>query len=183
MKRKQYIVFFLIVAVLAALDQLIKYLIVQNFALSEEKRVFGNFLVLTYIRNEGTAWGIFAGKLVFLLILTAVITTLILYVFHNIAGYVKKYRIIRILLACLMGGALGNLIDRIRLHYVVDYIYVKIIHFPVFNFADIFVTCSVILLVTLIIFYYKVEDFDVLIGEKVYKEDGTYEEKRSDGNR
>ncbi len=176
MKQKQFGVFLLITVLLAAADQLIKYFVVRNIGYQEEKKILGDALVLTYIRNDGTAWGVLGGKQILLIILTVLISAAILYVFMNAAG-AKRYRAVRFLLACLFGGAIGNFIDRIRLHYVVDYIYVKLIRFPVFNFADIFVTCSIILLLILFIFYYNGKDFDVMLGDLIYKEDGTYEEK------
>ena len=78
----------------------------------------------------------------------------------------------------IVGGAIGNLIDRVRLGHVTDFLYAKVINFPIFNVADIFVTLPVILLVILMIFYYTGDDFDVVIGEKVLLEDGTYKDKK-----
>ena len=62
----------------------------------------------------------------------------------------------------ITAGGIGNLIDRVRLNYVVDFIYFSLIDFPVFNVADIYVTVSMFLLLILVLFYYKDEDFQFL---------------------
>ena len=72
----------------------------------------------------------------------------------------KKYLPLRIVLIAISAGAAGNLVDRVMLHYVRDFIYFSLIDFPVFNVADIYVTCSVFVLVYLILFYYKEEDLN-----------------------
>ena len=63
-------------------------------------------------------------------------------------------------------GAIGNLIDRIRLNYVVDFLYFELIDFPVFNVADCYITVSMFLLVILVLFYYKDEDFSLIWPKK-----------------
>ena len=74
----------------------------------------------------------------------------------------KKLQSLRIILIFISAGAAGNLIDRFFLGYVRDFIYFSLIDFPVFNVADIYVTCAVALLIILILFYYKEEDFSFL---------------------
>ena len=75
----------------------------------------------------------------------------------------KKFLPLRICAILIVSGAIGNLIDRIRLQYVIDFFYFKLIDFPVFNVADIFVTVSTILLLVLVLFYYKEEDFEQIL--------------------
>ena len=74
--------------------------------------------------------------------------------------YGKKYLPLRICAVLIVGGAFGNCIDRIRLNYVVDFFYFKLIDFPIFNVADIYVTVAAFLLVILILVYYKEEDLE-----------------------
>lgn len=74
----------------------------------------------------------------------------------------KKYLPLRLVLIFIAAGAAGNLYDRITLKYVRDFIYFSLIDFPVFNVADIYVTCSVFVLVFLIFFYYKEEDLQFI---------------------
>ena len=109
-----------------------------------------------------------AGHTWLLVIISLLAILIIGYVYCNISH--KKYTVLRICLALILGGALGNLIDRIRLKYVVDYLYFKLIDFPVFNFADICVTVPIALMVILCVFKYSGNDFDVIMGEKLIDE-------------
>ena len=72
----------------------------------------------------------------------------------------RKFLPLEACMACIVAGAIGNIIDRIRNGFVVDFIYFSLIDFPVFNVADIFVTCSAIALIVLFLFVYKEDDID-----------------------
>ena len=72
----------------------------------------------------------------------------------------KRYIPLHLLLIVIAAGAVGNMIDRLRLNYVVDFIYFSLINFPVFNVADIYVTAATFLLFFLILFYYKEEELE-----------------------
>ena len=72
---------------------------------------------------------------------------------------------LRIVLIFLIAGAIGNFIDRVLYQYVIDFIYVSLINFPVFNVADIYVTCSVVVLFLLILFVYSDEDLSVIMDK------------------
>ena len=91
--------------------------------------------------------------------LAALILLILLYL--RIPGN-RKYLPLRIVVVFIAAGAAGNLIDRVLLHYVRDFIYFCLIDFPVFNVADIYVTCSVFVLAYLIMFRYKEEDLQFL---------------------
>jgi len=78
----------------------------------------------------------------------------------------KHYVPLEILLVLIASGAVGNLIDRVSLNYVVDFFYFKLINFPIFNVADIYVSVSCVLLAVLLIFFYKENDFDFLSKNK-----------------
>ena len=84
---------------------------------------------------------------------------------------IKQYQMFKISLLILIAGAFGNVIDRIYYHYVIDFIYFKLINFPVFNVADIFVTVSIIIIIFLLFFYYKQEDLDY-IQSIIFKKNG-----------
>ena len=75
-----------------------------------------------------------------------------------------KYKDLRILFLFVFSGAVGNMIDRIRLGYVIDMFDFRLINFPVFNVADIYVTCSMIILLILILFKYKDNELEDLFG-------------------
>lgn len=111
-----------------------------------------------YTVNEGAAFSILQQQQVFFYIMTAcvILGVMWLYLFRIPSG--GKYKALNMVAVTLVAGAVGNLIDRARLHYVIDFIYFKLIDFPIFNVADIFVTCSCIVLCLLLLFYYKEED-------------------------
>ncbi|MBE5945871.1 MAG: signal peptidase II [Lachnospiraceae bacterium] len=166
---KIYTVPIIIIGLLTALDQLTKFMITSSFELYESRPVIKNVLSFTYIQNRGVAWGMFQGKRVIFLILTAIILLLCFYIYSNIANN-PKYCILRANMIILMSGALGNMIDRIKLGYVVDFFEAKFIDFPIFNVADIYVVVSMIMIFILIIFKYSNEEFDEIIGSKKDKE-------------
>ena len=74
----------------------------------------------------------------------------------------KKYNLMHLTAVLVAGGAIGNMIDRVVQDYVVDFIYFVLIDFPIFNVADIYVTCATVLFVVTVLFYYKEEDFSFL---------------------
>lgn len=118
-------------------------------------------LELRYLENRGAAWGIFSGARSLFLVVTVFVFLAILYVLIKLPG-TKRYLPLTVSMALMTGGAVGNFIDRIALSYVRDFIYVSLIDFPIFNVADIGVTCSAILLGILILFIYKDEDFEFI---------------------
>ena len=85
----------------------------------------------------------------------------------------KRYRWARFILILLTSGALGNLTDRLVLDYVVDFFYFELINFPIFNVADIYVTCGMALMILFCFFYYKEEELDELLPfRKAQKKNG-----------
>ena len=105
------------------------------------------------------------GQQWFFYIITAVILVAVLLVYTRIpAG--RKFVPLRVCAVFIVSGALGNLIDRVRLGYVVDFFYFELIDFPVFNVADIFVTLSAVLLAVLLLLYYKEEDLEYIFHSR-----------------
>lgn len=143
MKNIKYLI---IVIVSIVLDQLSKFLIVSNFQLYETKNLIDGFLSLTYVQNTGAGFSILEGRMTFFYIITIVAIVFMLYLFKTAN---RNALIQRISIAMMIGGALGNFIDRLRLGYVVDFIAVNIFgyHFPVFNLADSFLTVAVIVFI------------------------------------
>ena len=137
-----FIACLLIAAFAAAADQLIKLVVVEKIAMYQTIELVPNILSLTQIRNTGAAWSIMEGQTWFLIALPVLIVALALaYIFLNRKG--KKLPLFS--LALVMGGGIGNLIDRIKLGEVVDYIKLDFIGFPIFNFADMCVVVGAIL--------------------------------------
>lgn len=122
-----------------------------------------NVFELYYLENRGAAFGIFQGKRFAFLIITVVILLVLAYCFWNIP-YTAKYTSLRCIIVLIGAGAVGNFIDRMSNGYVVDFFYFKLINFPVFNVADIYVTLSAVFLAILLLFKYKEEDLNVLVN-------------------
>ena len=120
-----------------------------------------NVLSLSYLENRGAMWGLFQGKYMLLAVCTVFVTALFVLLYLRIP-VTKRFLPLRLTFLLLLGGAVGNFIDRIFLHYVTDFISFDLIDFPVFNVADIYVTVSAFLLVLLIGFIYKDDELSFL---------------------
>ena len=119
---------------------------------SREVVLIPGVLSLSYIENHGAAFGIMQGRQWLLIVISAVIiTAAVVFCIRRIRD--TRYRYLRVLTVFLVAGALGNMIDRIMLGYVRDFIYFKLIDFPVFNVADIYVTVSAVLILIWIILH------------------------------
>ena len=146
-------------------DQWTKSLAKSHLQGTEGITLIPSVLKLSYLENRGMAFGMFQGKQFIFIGLCLVFLILLLYLFARIPKTLF-YLPLMITGAILGTGALGNLIDRIFLGYVVDFIYFSLIDFPVFNVADIFVVCGGFSLVLLSIFYYQDEDFDFITKKR-----------------
>jgi lipoprotein signal peptidase len=167
---KERIKHLILLILLVGIDQGIKYWVKIALMNKEPFIIIPNVLNLQYCENSGAVWGIMSGKVDFLKILTLIILIAIVFFYFKIPTG-KKYNILKILSVFIVAGAIGNLIDRFVLGYVVDFIYFEIINFPLFNFADSCLTVSSILLFILALFYYKEEDFAFL--ERAFRKKGT----------
>ena len=138
---------------IVAADQLTKYLAVANIALYENVPFIPGLLQLTYVQNTGAAFSSFEGQQWLFALVFLAFTGMILW------EYFKKpmpfTRLERWCIAAIYAGGLGNMIDRVRLGYVVDMIEVEFISFPVFNVADCFITCGCVLLIAHLILFNK----------------------------
>lgn len=167
------------VAAGVALDQFTKYLAVIHLKGQEAVELIPGVLELRYLENRGAAFGMMQGGKVFFLIITPIVLAAVIYALIKMPK-TGKYRILRILLNCIVVGAVGNMIDRIRLDYVVDFIYISLIDFPIFNVADMFVSIPCVIGAVLILFskQYKDEDFVFLAPGK--KEKAAEQEMQKD---
>lgn len=147
--------------VIVVLDRLTKYWAQTILKPKKSIPVIGEYVTFTYLENEGAAWGMLSGKINFFVILTALLIVGILLVIARIPSE-RRYMPMLISFLCLIGGAFGNLFDRIFQGKVTDFISFDVIQFPVFNVADIFVTCSFILLIILVIFVYREEELSFI---------------------
>lgn len=151
----------LLFIVLVAFDLFTKSLAVN--ALQDGRRIplISGVLEFYYIQNRGAAFGMFQSG-TFILSLISLAALIVLVVIYLMIPDDRKYLPLRLVLIFISAGAAGNLYDRITLKYVRDFIYFSLIDFPVFNVADIYVTCSVFILAFLIFFYYKEEDLQFM---------------------
>ncbi len=167
-----YIIALLIIALLVALDQVSKYLAVQFLSAAQggsDLVLWKGVFCLHYLENYGAAFGMLQGKKLFLVMITALIFGFVLWFYGRIPTGEKRFLAMRGLCLFVMAGAVGNFIDRIILGYVVDFFYFELINFPVFNVADIYVSCSVVLFLILFLFYYKDEDLNRILKKKKEK--------------
>ncbi len=142
----------IITILVVVIDQATKRIVVSNIGPSEMIPVIDRFFYLTLHRNPGGAWGIFKDSSVLFLVLVPVIA-----VFLVVAIIRNRDRFLRAVLGLILGGAIGNYIDRLAEGKVIDFLlfYIGSYPFPVFNGADIAVTCGTILLAVYVLFIYK----------------------------
>ena len=118
------------------------------------------FMDLTFVENRGVAFGMFSGQRWFILLLTGVIAVGLVW-FYVTMPKKKEYFPLRVSLVLVLSGAIGNIIDRLFRGYVVDFFEFTFFEWPVFNVADIYVVCGVILLALMIMFVVKDEDLEL----------------------
>lgn len=169
--KKMFFLDLLIAAALVGFDQFTKYLAVLYLKGQDSLILIPGVLELKYLENRGAAFGILQGQKLFFVIMTAFILCACLYTLWRMPAQ-KKYIFLHILGGILTAGALGNFIDRVRLDYVVDFIYFSLIDFPIFNVADIYVTFICIAGLFLVFFgHMKEEDFEFLSLKKSEKKE------------
>ena len=149
----QMLILALFAAGIVAADQFTKYLTVMNIALYEDVPFIPGLLQLTYVQNTGAAFSSFEGQQWLFAVIFVIFTALIVYErIRNTMGFTTlEWWCI----AAIYGGGLGNMIDRVRMGYVVDMIETTFMEFPVFNVADCFITCGCILLMVHLFLFHK----------------------------
>lgn len=140
---------------LIVIDQVVKILVISKLALQQSITIINNFFNITYVRNTGAAWSILSGN-VLLLIMISVLALVAIYYYLIKDKYLNKIDIVSY--SMLIGGIIGNLIDRIVHGYVIDYLDFKIFNynFPIFNIADTLIVISIIIIgISLIVGEYR----------------------------
>jgi signal peptidase II len=142
----------IIIVLIVALDQYTKYVIVNKINFGDVIPVIDKFFYLTYWENKGAAWGILQNGRIFFLAITVVIVAAMTYILYK-----SDNKILKSALSLVLGGALGNFIDRAKTGGVVDFLdfYLGSYHFPTFNVADTFVVIGTFLLAYYLLFIYK----------------------------
>jgi len=141
-----YFIYLLLVILMLGLDQASKYFIVNNFDLYESKEIINNFFNITYVRNYGAGFSIMQNQTYVFFVITIVALTIISYLLYKSKDNEILNRVSYIL---IIGGALGNFIDRLHTTYVVDFLDFNLFGwaFPVFNIADCFITVGAFILI------------------------------------
>ena len=150
---------------LIVFDQWTKSLAVAHLMNKEPFIIIDGVFQLRYLENRGAAFGMMQGQQTFFLITGIIAVIVLAYVYFKLP-WEKRFLPLRAVAMFIAGGAVGNMIDRVALGYVVDFFYFELIDFPIFNVADIYVTCATIVLALLILFYYKEEELDCLFPKK-----------------
>ena len=155
-----YIVGVISVMLGVLLDQFTKYLAITHLQEQSIVLIDGVFQ-LHYLENHGAAFGMLQNQQTFFLIATTITLFVITFVYIRLPR-IKRFLPLRICMISIVAGAIGNMIDRIRFQYVVDFLYFELIDFPIFNVADIYASVATVALIVLFLFYYKEEDFDLI---------------------
>ncbi|MTM56956.1 lipoprotein signal peptidase [Turicibacter sanguinis] len=135
-----------IVALTIVLDQVTKYLVASQMTIGQSIPIIDNFLYITSHRNAGAAWVIFQGKMMFFYLITLAVIAVVIVWMTRLD--IKKDKWLMIALALILGGAVGNFIDRVLYQHVVDFIdtYILGYDFPIFNIADSALCIGVVLM-------------------------------------
>lgn len=145
---KKYYAFFIAIIVLFV-DQILKSIISQNMLLNENITLLNNFLSVTKIYNTGAAFGIFENKTLYLAVFSV-------FIIIAISVYlVRTYKSLNLLntiaWGLVLGGTIGNFVDRLSLGYVLDFIRLDFVNFPIFNIADVCINSGAMLLIIYIL--------------------------------
>ena len=158
--------YILIAISIIILDQITKWLVATNLGYGYEVQIIKNFFYVTYVRNKGAAWGIFQNGRIFFVLMTILVVIGILYLMSREKSSYKK-----VVFSFILGGALGNFIDRLFRGYVIDFLdfYIFSYNFPTFNVADIFITVGTILII-----------YEILVKKSFWEESNERKEVKNE---
>lgn len=143
--------------ILTFFDQLTKWLAVVKLKNQEPIVIWKGVFNLEYLENRGAAFGILQDKQ-FLFVFGAILCVCLIAFAYGKMPHTSRYYLLRVCCVLVCAGAVGNLIDRIRQNYVVDFFYFELINFPVFNVADCYVVIACFLFAFSMFFYYKEDE-------------------------
>ena len=167
MKQKAKLTFGLLIGFLVAilLDQWTKLLAVKHLMGQAPLPVVKDVFEFYYSENKGAAFGMLQGKQFFFLVVAIVVLSAAVFAVIRMPAN-RKYMPLHLIAMFLSAGAVGNMIDRFMRGYVVDFLYFKLIDFPIFNVADCYVTISMTVFLFMFLFHYKEEDLAYLSFKK-----------------
>lgn len=135
---------------IAVADQLIKFAVLKNITSTDIITVIPKVLQLVFVKNTGAAFSLFSGKTYVLSMISIAVCAVVLW---YLLKKKPQNRLLLISLGMILGGAVGNLADRVFRNYVVDYMELCFVRFPVFNLADVAITVGAVLLMIYVIFF------------------------------
>lgn len=153
--------YFVIAALVVVIDQVTKYLIVTNVKPQGSSQVIPHLLDFVYSENRGVAFGLFQDATWLFIVLTSIV--IVIFLFLLIKHY-KTSKLFAVSSALIIGGGIGNLIDRIRLGYVVDFLQLSFFR-PICNLADYAISIGTVLLIVYLIFFYRPKKKNTLSNE------------------
>lgn len=142
---------YLIISLLVVVaDQGLKSFIINNYSVGEVHQIIPGILSFNYLQNNGAAWNILTGQMWLFYIISTLAIIICLYFLFN-----KKYKnpLFDVGISLVLGGIIGNFIDRLHLKYVIDMLQLDFMHFNIFNIADSAITVGVILVFIYLIFF------------------------------
>lgn len=148
---KTYIIPSLFVILLVSIDQFTKYLATLYLMPISEFVLIDGVFSLLYLENAGMAFGLFQGGRWVFIVFTVLALGFMMF-FYKSMPKTRYHTVMRAFILMLVGGGLGNFIDRLRQGFVVDFFYISLIDFPVFNMADVFITIATIALGIMVLF-------------------------------
>ena len=149
----QFLFFSIFAALIVVADQITKYLTVALIPLYGRVDFIPGLLSFTYVQNTGAAWSMFEGMQWMFALIFLVLTAAVLYEYFKSPLPFSTFE--RWCIAAIYGGGLGNMIDRVRLGYVIDMIKTDFMVFPVFNVAECFITCGCFAMIFSLLFINK----------------------------
>lgn len=137
--------YYVVAGIVIFIDQLTKWLVVQMMEVGEHIPIIADVFYLTSHRNRGAAWGILQGQMWFFYIVTVLVIAFIIYYMQK---YAHESKLIGWSLAFILGGAVGNFVDRVMRKEVVDFLdfYIGSYNYPIFNIADSALVIGVIVM-------------------------------------
>lgn len=192
-KSKKTVVFGgLLMAILVILDQVTKFLAASMLKGHSAVELIPGVFELRYLENQSAAFGVdivsilqkvfhfsyfeehpeafLSCKMALFSVFTIIVIVLLMMLYVRVPEANKRFYYMDAIILCFTAGAIGNCIDRVVHNYVIDFFYFRLINFPIFNVADIYVTVSAFFLIVLGLFYYKEEDFELIFPSKEKKE-------------
>ncbi len=163
-KKRQILFAVLCASLLIALDLLTKTAARRALSGGPIELIPGVF-ELHYLENHGAAFGILQNQRVFFILITAVFLAAAVFFYAKLPAD-RRFLPLRVITVFIAAGAVGNFVDRMVFSYVRDFLYFKLIDFPIFNVADIYVTCGAVAFFIFTVFFYKDDDFNFIKKKK-----------------